>query len=44
MTVLGLCCSAGFSLVAVSGGYSLVSVLGLPILFFDTGNMPFFLI
>ena len=27
MTVLGLCCCAGFSLVAASRGYSQVSVL-----------------
>ena len=27
--VLGLCCSAGFSLVAVSGGYSIAVVCGL---------------
>ena len=31
MAVLGLRCSAGFSLVAASGGYPLVGVLGLPI-------------
>ena len=29
MAVLGLCCSAGFSLVVASGGYSLVAVHGL---------------
>ena len=28
MTVLGLCCCAGFSLVAASRGYSQVAVLG----------------
>ena len=29
MAVLGLCCSAGFSLVVASVGYSLVAVHGL---------------
>ena len=29
MAVLGLCCGLGFSLVAESGGYSLVAALGL---------------
>ena len=29
LSVLGLCCCMGFSLVAASGGYSLVAVLGL---------------
>ena len=29
MAVLGLCCCAGFSLVAVSGGYSLHAVRGV---------------
>ena len=28
LAVLGLCCSAGFSVVADSRGYSLVTVLG----------------
>ena len=28
VAVLGLCCCEGFSLVADSGGYSLVAVLG----------------
>ena len=31
MAVLGLCCCAGFSLVAVSGGYSLVIVIGFTV-------------
>ena len=30
LAVLGLCCGTGFSLVAVSGGCSLVAVRGLP--------------
>ena len=30
MAVLGLCCSAGLSLVVISGGCSLVVVLWLP--------------
>ena len=48
MAVQGLCCSAGFSLVAASGDYPLVGVLGLPIVlaslffFFDTGSMHLF--
>ena len=29
LTVLGLCCHVGFSLVAESGGYSLVAVYRL---------------
>ena len=29
LAVLSLCCCTGFSLVAVSGGYSLVAVHGL---------------
>ena len=49
MALLGLRCSAGFSLVAGSGGRSLVETLGLPVavaslsffFFFDTGNMHF---
>ena len=31
LAVLGLCCYAGFSLVSVSGSYSLVAVHGLHI-------------
>ena len=30
LAVLALCCYIGFSLVVVSGGYSLVTVCGLP--------------
>ena len=40
MAVLGLPCSAGFSLVAVSRGYALVVVLGLPI---AVASLSFFL-